>query len=348
MKPDNLGGGEILKILTNKHRENSNLDENLMLMFKFVPIVKILVYVVLVLLMLYVIMRMFNISTPFKGKGIKSEMGHINEVKKRDAGILRANKFMRRVTNIIGRTPLAMESNTKDYWQYNITRAGLKIPGGFRNMRAEEFHALVQFGLILSILVSLLIMILLNSVLGWVLIMFSIVIANTAPMMYVRQIVKGKDLEIKTHFADFYLMIHYVLIANANTPLSGIMKSYAKTTNSTEMHKFIDVCVHHIDTFGEYEATRKIARDYRELPEVGKLMRLIRQANEGGEIEAELMGFRAELINEKQYAMSKRREKLVGRAKASFNILMIVLVQAILSAMSIYITDLGIAKGFMG
>ena len=40
--------------------------------------------------------------------------------------------------------------------------------------------------------------------------------------------------------------------------------------------------------------------------------------------------------------------KLVARARASFNLLYIVLVQAILSAMAIYIDDLGSASSFLG
>ena len=175
-----------------------------------------------------------------------------------------------------------------------------------------------------------------------------IIVANTVPMMIIRSTVREKDLEIKENFADYYLMIHYVLLANAKTPLNGIMKSYAKTTNSKEMIRYIDACLHYIDTYGEYEATKYITKDYRELPEVGKLMRLIKQANEGGEIEAELYGFRTELLAAKRYAIEKRMEKLIKKAQMSFNILMPVLFQAILSAMAIYISDLGIASTIVG
>ena len=55
------------------------------------------------------------------------------------------------------------------------------------------------------------------------------------------------------------------------------------------MHRFVDCCIHYIDTYGEYEATKFITRQYREIPQVGKLMRLIRQANEGGDVRAELV-----------------------------------------------------------
>ena len=77
-------------------------------------------------------------------------------------------------------------------------------------------------------------------------------------------------------------------------------------------------------------------------------MRLIRQTNEGGDIEAELMGFRTELLAASRYALEKRMEKLIAKAKASFNLLMPILFQAVLSAMSIYISDMGLIGTIAG
>lgn len=94
------------------------------------------------------------------------------------------------------------------------------------------------------------------------------------------------------------------------------MKSYQKTTDSEEMKHFVDVCVHYIDTYGEYDATRHIAKAYREIPEVAKLMRLIRQANEGGDVKAELIGFRNELLNARRHAIENRMNKLIDMGRA--------------------------------
>lgn len=348
MNTNNIGGGEILQYINNGSKEASRLDENLIRMFKMLPFVKVLIYILIIVLFVYVILKMFNVGSPFSKRGTKSEIKQVMYIKKRDAKILRANKFMAWATKIIGRTPLSLDKTYREYWQYNITRAGIKIPGGSRYMKAVEFHSLIQIASLLSIAVAFLIMLFINTILGWVLIFTTVIITNSCPMLIVRQTVKDRDQEISDNFSELYLMLHYVIIENTTTPLSGIMKSYAKTTASYEMIRFIDVCIHYIDTYGEYEATRYIAKDYREIPEVGKLMRLIRQANEGGEIRAELLGFREELINAKEYALKRRRDKLVGKARASFNILLIVLVQAILSAMSIYMSDLGLAKGLLG
>ena len=349
MNTNNAGGGQILNHVGKPAAAlPSLLNDATISQFGAIPIIKIVLYMLIMLLMVIVILKLFNIKSPFKSRGIKSELNHIEEVKRRDANIVKANKFMAWVTVFIEKTPLSMGKTNIEYWQYNISRAGLKIPGGSRHMKAIEFHALIQILGLFSASVSLLILILLNSVLGWILLIFTIIAINNMPMMILRQTVKEKDMEIRTNFADYYLMLHYVLVANANTPLSGIMRSYAKTTSSVEMHRFVDVCIHYIDTYGEYEATRHIAKEYRELTEIGKLMRLIRQANEGGEVQTELIGFRAELLREKRYTIEKRMEKLVGRAKLSFNILLPVLLQAILSAMSIYLSSMGLAKGLIG
>lgn len=349
MNSNRIGGGEILDYIGEyTDLGPSRIDDQLVRLFKMVPLVKILVYFLIVLVAIRIIMRMFNVRHLTRGKGMKSEMGHIEAVKKRDAAVLRANQFMRRATKIVEKSPFAMSKTHKEYWQYNIDRAGIKIPGGHRNMRAEELHALVQIATAIILAFAVIVLLLFNTILGWVLILFTIIISNTVPKAVLRGIVKDKDMEIKENFMDFYLMIHYVLIANASTPLTGVIKSYAKTTNSKEMHRFVDVCIHYMETYGEFEATRYIAKDYREIHEVNKLMRLIRQANEGGNVETELMGFRAEIIKAKRYEISKKVDRLVNKARLSFNILMPILIQAVLSAMSIYLSDMGLVRSLIG
>ena len=344
-----VGGGNILKIFGKKGKPDSMyLDNQLLADFARIPLVKFIIYALLISMMIFLILRLFKVKSPFKSKGIISEMDYIEQVKKRDASILRAQQMMTNITRIVEMTPFNLAKSQVEYWQYNLNRADIRIPGKTRIMKAEEFNAVIKMVTFAVVVIGVTMAIIANALLGAVIIMSAIMISSFMPMAIVRQTVKAKDMEIKEHFSDYYLMIHYVLIANANTPLDRIMRSFARTTDSKEMKRYVDVCIHYIDTYGEYEATRHIAKDYKELPEVGKLMRLIRQANEGGDIEAELNGFRQELIAAKRYAITKRMEKLVSRARASFNVLMPILIQAIISAMSIYWKDLGGASNFLG
>lgn len=342
-------GGEILNYTKNGGgKPPLNLDENLIRVFGMIPYVKILIYFLIILLGFIVLMRMFKIKSPFKGKAVKGQVAHLEAIRKRDAQIVRVNRFIVELTDLVERSPFGMNKGHLDYWDYNVERAGVKDPTGTRKLNAKEFHAFIILAQFVGFAVSVFVIVLVNALLGWVMVLMVLMLLNYMPMAVVRQMVKAKDGEIKKHFSDFYLMIHYVLLEGTSTPLSSVMKSFDKTTESEEMHRFIDVCLHNIDTYGEYEATRFIAKQYREIPEVSKLMRLIRQANQGGDIKMDLNGFRAELIKEKRYEITKKTDKLIKRAKASFNILTVVLVQAILSAMSIYLPDLGIMKSFLG
>lgn len=342
------GGGEILQQGGNGASVADNLDQSIISQFAYLPFVKIAIVVLLIIIAFWVILKLFNIKSPFKGKGIGAELNRMETIRKRDESIIRRNKFLANITNIIEKTPLKISKSREDYLQYNLDRAGMKIPGGGRILRAKEFNAMSKFIIIAVCLVGVATTLLINAMLGVIFIMMALLMGNVLPMQMLRGIVKSKDDEIRENFSDFYLMLHYVLMESTNTPLEGIMKSYAKTTTSNEMIRLVDTCVHYIDTYGEYVATRYIARQYREIPEIGKLMRLIRQANDGGEVKAELMGFRTELLNAKKYEIEKRMNKLITRAKASFNILMPILIQAVISAMAIYISDLGLAKSLFG
>jgi hypothetical protein len=343
-----IGGGEVLKYIGGAiDTGKSYLDEGVIRLYKLLPYIKILILLLIMVIVVYGIFKLFNLRNPFTARAIKSEISYVKELRRRDRRVLRANNFIKAITNIIEATPLSMDKSYIDYWEYNIHRAGIRIPGGSRYMHAVELHALIQVGIIIGVLFSIFVILFLNSIIGWVLLVSVIIAGNTCPMLFIRSIVAQKDLEIKENFVDLYLMMHYVLISDAGVPLENILRSYSKATTSNEMKRFIDVCIHYIDTYGEYEATNYISREYREVPEVTKLMRLIRQSFEGGEVKAELEGFRRELLNEKRYAIQKRMEKLVKRAQFSFNILMIVLIQAILSAMSIYIKDLSLLKGLL-
>ena len=339
-----VGGGEALQYWGNsKQKGPQYLDENLIKQFLMLPYVKAIIIILLMLVAILVILKILEVRNPFRGKAITHELDHLDRVKKRDESIVRANRYIRVVTKLIESSPFACNKTDREYWEYNLKRANVRIPGGSRVMKYDEFNAIIKSIEIGILCIALFIMIFLSTPLGAIIAMMDIVFTSTLPTIYLRTVVKQKDMEIVENFADFYLMIHYVLLASAGTPISGIMKSFDKTTDSEEMHRFIDVCIHYIDTYGEYEATRYISKEYREVSEVGKLMRLIRQANEGGDIRAELIGFRNELLAAKRYAIEKRMEKMILKANASFNILVPVLIQAVVSAMAIYLDDLGMA-----
>ena len=347
MNTNNAGGGEILQYVGNNKKELPSLiDENVVKQFTMLPGMKVLIIILLVVVAILLILKVLHVKNPLRGRAVTNELEHMDKIRKRDAAIIQSNKMIQTITKIIENSPFVLSKSYVDYWRYNLERANIRIPGGSRVIRPQEFNAIIKTVELILCAFCLLFIVLISAPIGLMAMLTVIMFSNTLPMQAIRSSVKAKDNEIIENFADFYLMIHYVLLASAGTPIAGIMKSYDKTTSSDEMHRFVDVCIHYIDTYGEYEATRYIAKQYREINQVGKLMRLIRQANEGGDVRAELMGFRDELLSAKKYALSKRMELLVLKAKASFNILVPILIQAIVSAMAIYIDDLGITSSF--
>lgn len=343
-----VGGGEILEFWGNSDKSTSPyLDHELIQQLNAIPLIRILIIIAIFVIMIRLIMNIFNVRTLKKGRGITNELNYIIKVRKYDARVIQYNKLIARVTKFVEHSPFRMNNSETEYLEYNIRRANVRIPGGSRVYKGSEFHAMVVFISFCICLVGLFVTVFANYIIGIMIIISTIVLSGTLPMMILRGIVKDKDLEIKENFADFYLMLHYVLLANSKTPLVSVMKSYAKTTDSTEMIHLVDVCIHYMDTYGEYEGTTHISNAYREIPLIGKLMRLIRQKLAGADVDTELMGFRKELLDAKRYAIEKRTDKLINRAKASFNLLMPILFQAVLSAMSIYFSDMGLIRTFV-
>lgn len=323
------------------------LNTGVIKQYDIIPIVSTIIIIVLVFLMIKAILSLFNIKNIKRDRGIINELDYINKVKKRDASIIRSNKFINKITRIVEKSPFKQDSISKEYLEYNLYRANVRIPGGSRTYKADEFNAIKVFLTTCIILLSILIGFFANFLLAIVMIFSTIIISLTTPMTVLRSMVKAKDDEIKENFLDFYIMIHYTILEHSSTPLNGLMKSYAKTTESHEMRRLIDVCVHYIDTYGEYESANYISKAYREIPVMCKLMRLIKQSHEGGNIEQELMGFRTELLNDKEYTITKRGNKLAYKAQVSFNILMPILFQAIISACYIYFDDIQLVSSFV-
>ena len=304
------------------------------------PLLKILIICLIIIIAILIIARILGLRSIFQDKGISAELNNINALKKRDKRILRINNTLKKITKLVNNTGLSSSSNKREYMEYNLRRAGIKIPGGIRYMYPEEFDACCKLGALITIAIGLMVFIFASLTFGVFIIIGGTVLWNTLPMLIVRAIVADKDAEIRRNFFDIYLMLHYTLISGAGTPLNQLFRSYSKQTNSKEMLAFAANCIDIIDTYGEYNATNLITKEYREIAEVGRLMRLIKQQQDGGDIKQELLGFKSQLMQERKYEVEARMNKLVNRANESFKLLMIILVQAILSAMAIYLPDI--------
>ena len=195
---------------------------------------------------------------------------------------------------------------------------------------------MLALGILLTLFVS--------PVIGVLIMFIGGITVNAMPMMIIRQIVVARDNEIREDFPDLYLMIHYEIVSGGNTPLERSFRSYKRVTKSVEMLKFVDRAIELFETYGEIEATNEIAKYYREIPEVTRLMRLINQLHTGGNVQQEFIGFREQILKDKKYRLEEKMNKLVGRARMSFKLAYIILIQAIISAMALFMPRLDLFK----
>ena len=345
-----VGGGEALDFFSKftSETEWTYMDGELIQHFQNLGLYKLLIAALILTICIILMLKLLGIRTITQDAGVRAEIDNVKTLRKTEKSIIARQKSLNRLKGIVAALGLNPGQVYADYMNYNLKRAGIMAPAGDRALDAFEFNALVKAGIACTTVVCLFVMLFLNLTLGFLLLLLALVMWNTIPNMYVRSLAMEKDTIIKNNFFDFYQEIHYILINGGNASISKRIRSYQKgVRNNPEMVRFADTCADYIDIYGEAEGSTYIAKEYREIPDVTKLMRLIKQFNDGGDIKQDLIGFRDKLLLEKQMRMEDEQKKLVTKARLSFNILMIVLVQAILSAMAIYLPDLTNVGSFL-
>lgn len=339
-------GGEIFNVVgkSDSKFKYEYFNANTLKLLNNYGFIKFILVILLIVLLLMIIKSLNGIRSIFTSKSIKLEVDNFDSLRKRDAIILRANRFIRIISTITSNKGFRVNPSYREYIQYNLNRANVRIPGGSRCYTPDEFNSLKILGVCISIIVGLFVAYFVSPVIGILTISLFSFVFSVLPMTIVRRIVADKDNEIRVDFPDLYLMIHYEIVSGANTPLSKSFLSYKRITKSKEMIKFVNTSVDLLETYSEIEATNEIAKAYREIPEVTRLMRLIRQLHSGGDVIKELNGFREQIIKDKKYRIEARMNKLVGKAMASFTLAYIILIQAILSAMALFLPRIDMIK----
>lgn len=338
---DYIGGGDVLKY-TGGAGDNSwhYMNGPLITDFQNMGIVKAAICVGLIIICIILIMKMFGRRSLFRDKAIKEEIDNINNLRKQDAKIIRYNKLLSKTSKYVKKFGLDVGKSQEEYMEYNLKRAGVMAPGGQRVMTPNEFNALIKTGTGLTTILSILLMLFVSVSFGTLILIGTLVCWAVLPMQLLRSTVAEKDGIIKDNFFSFYADIHYELKAGGRKSLTTVIRSYDTIAPNAEMAKFASNCADLMDLYTESEGTKYITQEYREIPEVGKLMRLIKQFNDNADISNDLDGFREQLLLVQQFNVDKHSAKLEEKARRSFSLIMVVLVQAILSAMMIYLPDL--------
>lgn len=345
-----VGGGEVIDFLNPQEKFNWVWhDTELMNHFENLGWYKVALTAALILILILIMLKIFNIRTVGTDPGVRAEIDNIKNLRRNDKAIKDRAHLLKWIVNFVSMFGIRPDENYIDYMNYNLKRAGIMAPEGERTLTAIEYYSLVKFGTFVTTIICLLsVFIFKSSSVGVILIAVELLCWQVFPNVVVRSMALQKDAIIRENFFDFYAELHYILKDGGNAPLNKRIRAYAKSVmRIPEMVRFADNCADLIDLYGEYDATLYIAKEYREISEVGKLMRLIRQFNENADITNDLEGFRQQLLTEKELKMADRQKKLIQRARMSFNVLIIILVQAIFSAMAIYFKDIMSVGSFL-
>ena len=338
-----VGGGDILKYIGNEETKAAMNEMDMAEIIKYaaIPIVKWIAIITIIVIVGMILMRIMRFTVVRRGKGAEKQLKNIEKIRRKEKQLIAFNTLINKITDIVEHSPFRMSKADAKELEYKIHRADIKNIDGRSLMRAQTYNALRTTAKTILIVIGVLLILTVNITFGTMMIIMAVTITNAVTDIYIKYYVDAKDEEIKKNFMGFYLMLHYVLIRNSNAPLTPIIQSYDKTTDSKEMHKLVDICVHNFNTYGEYSGSTYVAEEYKGVNEVVKLMRLIRQAGSGGDIKGELDGFKRELISEEAYRAEIKKKKALALADRSKLIVMIILAQAVISAMTIYLSDIG-------
>jgi hypothetical protein len=344
-----IGGGEILNFFGQNEQEWTRMNGELIGNLQRLGLYKFIIVLLILIIFCLVAMKLLGIRTVVKDAAVRAELDNVKTLKKTEKNIVNQQKQLNKLKNLIHSFGLSPGDAYVDYMNYNLRRAGVMAPGGDRPLDAFEFNALIKTGLFVTEAVLLFVTLFINAPIGAVLMLITAVCWSTFPTVVIRSKAAERDKVIKDNFFEFYQEIHYILINGGKTSISKRMRSFAKSVRSKpELVQFAETCADLFDIYGESEGAARSAKEFKEIPDVGKLMRLIQQFNEGADIKNDLMGFRETLLLKHQMKLEEEQKKIINQARASYSVIYVVLYQAIFSAMLIYVKDIVGAGSLMG
>lgn len=316
------------------------MNEQLINLFGSIWLIKIAIVLLIAIFAVIIILKVIG-KKNIVNKGLGEVISNHAEVRRHDKKILNTENNLRRLRKFIDSTLLAINSDTeREYLQYNVSRAGLRIAE--RQMTADEYNAICRFAQLIVIAIFLIVGLFVNAFAGIVGIICTIMIGETLPKYIIRSIVNAKDSEIQKNFSQLYLLLHYNMVSGLKTSIYKNLQACIDALDSKELKNFARTWMTYIDETGEQQSVNQMAKDYREIHVVVRLMRIVKQLYDGDDVVNELEGFRQEIVNASYEQVVQRQKAISAKATRSLGIVMIILVQAIISAMFIYFPDISV------
>lgn len=334
------GFGDIFKIFDWSITEGwKRMNDSLIKLYASVPYLTVIICLLIFTILALLLLRIYGLGNGITYKAIDRELENFNRMKKRDRSLIWRRKVVTKLINRVESIGLGMGTAKAEYMSYNLKRAGIMASGGQKIMEPQEYNALIRLSQGICLIFGLLVM-LNNSILGVGIILVGCALIGKIPEYLIRQTVIRKDAEIKKGFFKFYGDIHYNIIRNSPTALKTTVRNYAKMELSPAMEEFVNNIADLFDLYGEFEGSKYVALEYREIPDVGKLMRLIQQYYDGADVENDMKGFRQTLMLAKQMEMDRQGEKVEAFCRKALIIVLIILVQLVISTLLNTMPDL--------
>lgn len=315
------------------------MDSGLIKAYASLPLIAVAICVIILIILCLLILRIHGLGNGIRFSAIDSELSNFQRLQRHDRSIIRRKKFMTKLVKAVNNVGLGMSEAREEYIGYNLKRAGIMGPSETQVMTPAEYNALIKLVQCIILAVSL-VMCLRSTMIGLMVAFLGIMVVGKAPEMIIRGTVIQKDKAINKGFFSFYGNIHYNIIRASPTPIKVEVRNYATRDLSPEMAEFVNNVADTFDLYGEYVGSKYIASDYRELPNVGKLMRLIQQYYDGGDVVNDMIGFRQSLMLEKQMAVDEEGERVAEKCRRALIIVFIVLIQVVISTLANTLPDI--------
>lgn len=312
----------------------------MILLMTDLTILKAIAIALVLFISAYILNYAAGIKVQHRLQAVRNQIDNLKSVQRADARKLRQEKWMRRRTNFILLTPFRLSKDAEEELNYSLERLGVRVKYSESIMKANQFNGIYKTYMILSMIFSLIILVFFSSIFGLALLVASLILWSTVPNVYINSKVKLIDEEIANKFTNLYTMVYFSIINKTGEPLEKILKSFSFTTDSEEMQKFVDNCINEIETFGELEALDILRAKYSSVAQVDKMLRLMKQFHNGGDVLEEMHGFSNELLELQEYAIQKKTERIIEIGQASFNVLMVILFIALASAVGTFFPQL--------
>lgn len=325
-----------------------SLDTRVLWQYQLVPLFTLIAVTLIIIVVVLLILQAHGITHGLSQRAIKNEVQHYKWIQKRDKRILRRARFSINLQKFMNKHNLGLSTAQKSYLEYNLLRAKVMDLTGRSIMLPGEYNALIKFSQIICTLLGVVLTVKYGLAVGIGVILIGCTLLGKVPEAIIRGKVRNADEVIKSGFFGLYGEIHYTLLQRSDTPLKRVVRQYGKMDLPEEIKDFANDIADEFDMYGDTIGARHIAQKYREINEVSKLMRLIQQYADGGDIGNDLKGFRQALLVQRRIREDKKSEKVMRTCRRAMVVVYIILVQVAISTLANTLPDLLSFKGLLG